>query len=172
MDAQGSEEDDPDERADGHADRAGRHVHRHAEAAPPCRQKRSDVEGSKRMEGAGAEAGGAGDDQQEGEARDEADEREGEGSPGEGDAGQAGSEAVGDDAEERLGDRRHAAVRKAHETDGREAQLEAPDQDRIEHRDDAHVAVHGQVAEHQREQISVAQEVLHRGRELSWPNGG
>src|SRR5881409_2304548 len=58
--------------------------------------------------------------------------------------------------QQRLRDRGHAAVRKADQPNGGEAQVEPADQQRIQDGDDADVAVDGEVAEHEGQRPAVA----------------
>ena len=114
------------------------------------------------MEGARAQARGAGQQQQPGEAGHEADQREAEGCPAECGARHPRSVAINEHSEEWLRDGSEAGICEAHEPDRGEAQVEATDQERVEDRQDPGIAVDGQVAEHQRQQPPIAEEVPQR----------
>src|SRR5438445_12895386 len=98
---------------------------------------------------------------QQGKAVDEAEHREGQCRPGQREAGETGAETVGQKPEQRLRDGRHPAVSEAHEANRREAELELADEQGVKDRKDSNVAVEREVAEHQRQQLSVPQEVAH-----------
>ncbi|TMD10896.1 MAG: hypothetical protein E6I96_16845 [Chloroflexi bacterium] len=113
------------------------------------------------MEGARTKTRRQGQSQEKRKAAHEADHGERDRSPRQRDAGEACAETVGEQAEERLRDRRHAGVGKADQADGGEAEVELSNQQRVEDRDDADVAVDREVAEHQGQQLSVAEEFAH-----------
>ena len=55
----------------------------------------------------------------------------------------------------------------ADQPDGGQAELEPSDQDRIQHREDAHIGVDCEMAEHQGQQLSAAKKVPHQGGKVS-----
>ena len=76
--------------------------------------------------------------------------------PDQGQAGETSAPAIREEAEERLRDRRHPAVGKRDQADGLQVEAEAMDEQREEHREQADVAVDGEVPEHQRDEPAVA----------------
>src|SRR5690606_31883239 len=101
---------------------------------------------AERVEGAGAEPGKGGEDQEYLEARGEADRREEYRGPGEGEGGEARAVPVGEPAEEGLGHGRGTRIGEGDKADGLQVELEPVCQDRVEDREETGVHVHREVA--------------------------